>query len=671
MTQIGHYEILEPIGNGVLGSVYRAFDTQTRRVVALKVLHLERLYDVSSAEMEERFRDQYDKVVRLSHPGIAQIYRVDREGTKAHIAMELVRGPALAVYARERNGLGIQETVTAMLQTLDALTYAHDRSVIHRDLKPSNLLVDHDGRIKITDFGMTEIAARNQVETGLLVGSMQYMAPEQFRDGAVDARCDIHAAGTIMYELLTGRSPFADTLGFAMHDICTLVPPVPSRVNATVAPVFDPIVARALAKKPDNRYQNASEFRTAIWAAYHGLAGAEPPATLPPPVPPSTAQPEARERATAIRRSPAIPPARLTPKPAAGTGESAPEGAPRAAVKTPATPPPVMATQRMRFDPPPPPAAADRGGASTRVALGKQSSAPPPAVTIEEASPAPLESPARGDATRRIRLEPDRNVPKPEAAVANTAAAAPGAATNRTAAARPEPAAGKHAQTPTQGAARARKRSKTSSPPEPVSAAAKGEQASPDAPNAAVQGTVRLRRESPLVPASPPPTPYVEPARSAAAAEHPPPSDQPRSFGREAQGLAPQPETFGGPPVRAPELAGVAQAAPVADMVPEVGAAAPKAAPAPPAVGNLDSHADAGPRSAEPAGRLRALLSEDTIALGGRALAHYVGPIAVVLSRRAAKEARDVEHYFALLAAHLGSVSERVKFLREVGSRPR
>ena len=679
MSQIGHYEILEPIGDGVLGSVYRAFDTSARRVVALKVLHLDRLYDVSSSEMEKRFRDQYDKVVRLSHPGIAQIYQVEREGSKAHIAMELVQGPSLAVYVRERNGIAIAATVTAMSQMLDALAYAHERSVVHRDIKPSNLIVGRDGHIKITDFGMTELAARNQVETGLLVGSMQYMAPEQFRDAPVDARCDIHAAGTIMYELLTGRSPFADTLGFAMHDICTLVPPAPSKAKAGVTPVFDAIVARALAKKPDGRYANARDFRTAIRVAYQRLSGAEPPETLPPPVAATAAQPNAHERETGVRQRPPIPATREAPMPASGTAAGTPTVDARPALKTvpapsappaprtdptppaprvaPASPSAGVATQRIRLDPPLPPAAADRAGGSAPVALSKQSPARPPAVAVNKGLGAAPEEPARGAGIGRIEREPDRRVPKAAEPIARSGAAAPGDRAKRPAPARPEPTAGKPAQTPTQAPARASKRSETSPSGPPASAAVAGSPSPPGASAVPDQAILRPRRESPPAAASPPPAAHADPALSAITPDRSARIDQTRAFGSAKQGLAPTPNPSGELPVdgRQPAVAALPPAAPM----PEAGASAPPSAPA------------AGARAGEPGGRLVVLLTEDTIALGGRVLAHYVGPIAVVLSRRAAKEAHDVEHYFSLLAAHVGSLSERLKFLREVGGRPR
>src|SRR5205807_2064006 len=239
MTQLARYTLLDKIGSSVLGAVYKARDTVTGRPVALKVLQLGLLDDVSSREMDARLRREFEAAVRLVHPGIARVYEIRRDGRTALIATELVDGPKITAYVRSDARSDLSLVVTAATQILEALEFAHNRGVIHRDLKPSNILVSEGTHIKITDFGMADLAARNREDTGMLVGETQYMAPEQFLSGpTVDRRCDIHAVGTILYELLTGTSPFAGgEKGFAaMTEVLDFVPPPPSKVQARPSP---------------------------------------------------------------------------------------------------------------------------------------------------------------------------------------------------------------------------------------------------------------------------------------------------------------------------------------------------------------------------------------------------------------------------------------------------
>jgi serine/threonine protein kinase len=285
--QIGKYNIIDTVGTGGMGTVYRAFDPTLERVVALKILHLDRLDDVSSEELRLRFVNEARTVARLNHPGIVAVYEFAQESPLAYISMEYVDGWTLDNYVKQRNGIDTADSATILTQILDALSYAHRQDVVHRDIKPSNLLVSSEGHTKITDFGIAKIGARNRTQTGILVGTMQYMAPEQFLGGQVDHRCDIHAAGIVLYELLTGVSPFAHGGGFAMHKVCHEDPPPPSSVKSGVPIIFDSVVARALAKRPNDRYTTAKDFKNAIWAAYHSISGRDPDVALSPRPPAS------------------------------------------------------------------------------------------------------------------------------------------------------------------------------------------------------------------------------------------------------------------------------------------------------------------------------------------------------------------------------------------------
>jgi serine/threonine-protein kinase len=290
MTQLSRYSLLNKIGSSTLGTVYKALDTATGTHVALKIVQLGLLDDVSSREMDARLQREFETASRLIHSGIVRVYEIRRDEKVALIATELVDGPSVTSYLQAPGGADLSQTVAATAQILEALEFAHTQSVIHRDLQPSNILVSHGTHIKITDFGMADLAARNRDETGMLIGETQYMAPEQFVGGVVNQRCDIHAVGTILYELLTGTCPFAAEAGAfaAMTRVLEHVPPPPSQLRSGLSPAFDRVLAGALAKSPAQRYPSARRFREELCNAYFALTRRQPPVALNPvPVPPS------------------------------------------------------------------------------------------------------------------------------------------------------------------------------------------------------------------------------------------------------------------------------------------------------------------------------------------------------------------------------------------------
>lgn len=345
MIQLNRYTLLEKIGSSTLGAVYKAQDTWSGCLVALKVLQLGLLDDVSSSEMDARLQRNFEAASRLRHPGIARVFEIRRDGRTALIATELVEGPRITSLAQRVTASDVSQVVAACIQLLEALDFAHNQSLIHRDLKPSNVLIQ-GGSVKITDFGMSDLGARNRTETGALVGEAEYMAPEQFLSGTIDKRCDIHAVGTILYELLSGKSPFRGdpNTAFAMFKVLDFVPPPPSQIRSGLPPAFDKLVARALAKEPAQRFVTAREFRNELFAAYVALAGRPPPESLfPVDSEPRTAQAEA-PRTTLIQARPTPPAPGASPddderselspaKPLAGNGlieraEVAPQAVP-------------------------------------------------------------------------------------------------------------------------------------------------------------------------------------------------------------------------------------------------------------------------------------------------------------------------------------------------------
>jgi serine/threonine protein kinase len=296
---IGKYDIIDALGIGGMGTVYRAFDTTLERTVAVKVLQLDRGHDVTPRELSGRFRNEARAVARLNHPGIVTIFDYDdQDPVGAYIVMEYINGCALDEYVKQRPELHLEDAVSAMQQVLAGLAYAHRQGVIHRDIKPSNLLVTREGMVKITDFGIAKIGPRSQTQSGLIVGTPQYMAPEQYMGGVVDHRCDIHAAGAVLYELLTGSPPFKGGAAEVMYKVCHEVPKPVSSVNAALPQVFDPILARALDKVAANRYASAGEFQEALRASWEAVSSQPPPPTM---------SDKARIIATAISRLPVAP----------------------------------------------------------------------------------------------------------------------------------------------------------------------------------------------------------------------------------------------------------------------------------------------------------------------------------------------------------------------------
>lgn len=323
---VGKYEIVDVIGTGGMGTVYRAFDPTLERMVALKIVHLDRVHDVAPEQLRERFRNEARAVARLNYPAIVTIFDYDdQDPVGAYIAMEYVQGCALDEYVKQRPELHLEDAISAMQQVLGGLAYAHGKDVVHRDVKPSNLLVTRDGLVKITDFGIARIGPRITTQTGLLVGTPQYMAPEQYMGGVVDHRCDIHAAGAVLYELLTGSPPFTGSSSEVMYKVCHEVPKLLSSVEGSIPKVFDAIVAKALEKLPANRYASALDFQQALRASWQVIS----------PKPPSpTLSHSARLIATAIHRQPVAPQRAVAPAP-----QQEPKSAdPRLAPKVPSTP---------------------------------------------------------------------------------------------------------------------------------------------------------------------------------------------------------------------------------------------------------------------------------------------------------------------------------------------
>lgn len=261
---LGRYKILDIVGRGAMGIVYKAVDPVIDRVVAIKTVNLS-LSKEDLAEYEARFQQEIKAAGRLNHPNIVTIYDVGRNSELAYMAMEFLDGKELKDLLAAGDRPGVDTTVELMAQVADGLAFAHEREVVHRDIKPSNIMVVNvpNGVLaKITDFGIARMpASAVKTMTGMILGSPRYMSPEQVIGKAIDHRSDIFSLGVVLYETLTGIAPFdGDNVNAIMYATVNTNPVPPSTLNPDIPTMLDLIAAKALAKAVDDRYQTMREL---------------------------------------------------------------------------------------------------------------------------------------------------------------------------------------------------------------------------------------------------------------------------------------------------------------------------------------------------------------------------------------------------------------------------
>jgi len=268
--RLGKYTLTAVLGEGAMGTVYKGIDPLIHRPVAVKVIR-RHLFDAVASRLSaaQRFRNEAQAAGRLSHPGIVGVYEYGEDGDDPFIAMEYVEGTSLSRFMSLPERLPEPDILCVMVQLLDALHYAHEQGVWHRDIKPNNIIITPDGRLKIADFGIARIesTAPTQIQTTMLIGSPGYIAPERYTgDTPPDRRVDIFSCGALLYHMLTGMSPFAGSDSEVMYKVLQQEPTPPSQTGAMPTPprCYDAIVAKALAKKPADRYATAKVFRDAL-----------------------------------------------------------------------------------------------------------------------------------------------------------------------------------------------------------------------------------------------------------------------------------------------------------------------------------------------------------------------------------------------------------------------
>lgn len=261
VSNLGRYEVLGEIGQGAMGVVYKARDPLIDRVVAIKTINLSLAMD-EKEEYEGRFYQEAKAAGRLNHPNIVTIYDVGKSGDVAYIAMELLEGRELRDIMNEGALLPVDQVLNIVAQVAQGLAYAHEHEIVHRDVKPSNIMVIRDGHVKITDFGIARMASSSvRTQTGMVLGSPKYMSPEQVMGKAIDQRSDIFSLGVMLYEMLTGQAPFdGENVNAIMYQTLNAVPAPPNMINPAIPEMVNFIVAKALAKGVEDRYQNANDF---------------------------------------------------------------------------------------------------------------------------------------------------------------------------------------------------------------------------------------------------------------------------------------------------------------------------------------------------------------------------------------------------------------------------
>ncbi|MFN2368311.1 MAG: CHASE2 domain-containing protein [Desulfurivibrionaceae bacterium] len=257
---LGRYEVLKEIGKGAIGTVYLGRDPKINRKVAIKTLRYDELDEKQLAELKERFFREAEAAGRLSHPNIVTIYDAGEDYDITYMAMEYLDGHDLTRHCKKNNLLPVKVVLNIIIRVAFALDYAHKHKVIHRDIKPANVMLTEKGHVKVTDFGIARLTTADSTQTGVILGTPNYMSPEQVLGKKLDGRSDIFSLGAVLYELLTGEKPFKSTnIGNLMHNIASAKFQPVTELRPDTPPCCDAIVRRMMTKSRTKRFSNAGE----------------------------------------------------------------------------------------------------------------------------------------------------------------------------------------------------------------------------------------------------------------------------------------------------------------------------------------------------------------------------------------------------------------------------
>jgi len=271
---VGSYKVLEKIGEGGMGAVYKGVDLMLEREVAIKALRPEL---ARQPDVVERFRAEAVTLAKLNHPNIATLYSFLRQGDDYFMVMEFVRGETLDSVLQRSASMPIDRAISMFCQALEGIDHAHKMGIIHRDIKPANVMLTQTGSIKVMDFGIARVlGTARMTRQGSVIGTVEYMSPEQVRGEETDARSDIYSLGILLYEMLAGRVPFSHLSEYElMKRQIEEVPPPPHEFQPGIPTMVEAAVLRALAKKPGDRFQTAEAMRSALLGAAAARTGPE------------------------------------------------------------------------------------------------------------------------------------------------------------------------------------------------------------------------------------------------------------------------------------------------------------------------------------------------------------------------------------------------------------
>ena len=268
--QIQNYTIISQLGQGGMGTVYKAVDNVLGREVALKMLNTQM---INQPQVLERFKKEAQLLARLLHPNIAVIYNLIEQGGQHFMVMEYVEGKNLDEIVRQHKIMPYQMAALIFGQALEGLQHAHKKGIFHRDIKPSNLILTPEGIVKLMDFGIAKVAGEQRItQVNKVIGTIEFLAPEIIEGKEPSVASDIYATGVTMYELLSGKLPFESGTDYnLMQEILKKRPLAPEKINAAVPKILSNIIMKALEKRPENRFKDAGEFQQALAAAFPEL----------------------------------------------------------------------------------------------------------------------------------------------------------------------------------------------------------------------------------------------------------------------------------------------------------------------------------------------------------------------------------------------------------------